>query len=113
MTGIFAFYKNNFKFFQKNSFTSQKFYYLCPQIATMLHQKTIIMQDFYITIERESKTIKVVYVKAKSLRGLRQTKVFKSIWYNFNDIDKNTRIEYGYFRKNRKFKACSNIRRTY
>jgi len=53
MTGIFAFYKNNFKFFQKNSFTSQKFYYLCSQIATMLHQKTNIMTNQEITILKE------------------------------------------------------------
>jgi len=48
MTGIFAFYKNNFKFFQKNSFTSQKFYYLCSQIATMLQTKTNNYEKFRI-----------------------------------------------------------------
>tara|TARA_R110002050_G_C8625340_1_gene487851 strand:- start:94 stop:306 length:213 start_codon:yes stop_codon:yes gene_type:complete len=70
------------------------------------------MQEFYITVERENKTIRVVYVKAKSLRGLRQTKVFQSIWYDFNYIDKNTRIEYGYVTKENK-NVCSNIGVTY
>ncbi len=66
------------------------------------------MQKFYITVERESKTIKTVFITAKSLRGLRQTKVFKSIWYNFNYIDKNTRIEYG-FVNNENNNVCANI----
>tara|TARA_R110002020_G_scaffold307708_1_gene523489 strand:- start:418 stop:762 length:345 start_codon:yes stop_codon:yes gene_type:complete len=104
MTGIFAFYKNNFNFFQKNSFTSLKFYYLCPQIATMLHQKTTIMGtittrkdilEFLIDVEMSPKKILSVSISnewlSKTLKSMLESYLLEDD-YNKKDFDLDLQV---------------------